>query len=91
MHGQGQKSKQKPTTKNYVEFHNQYLRDSYFSDVANDLLADHDNCQLYAEINHTASSSTAVQTIASFASKSPIVTRCTDHEIQLEEGDVENG
>lgn len=68
-----------------------YLRDSYFSDVANNLLADHDNRQLYAEINHTARSSTAVQTISSTASKSPIVTRCTDHQIQLEEGDVENG
>ena len=69
----------------------QYLRDSYFSDVANDLLADHDNCQLYAEIDHTASSPTAVQTKASFASKSPIVTRCADHQIQLKERDVENG
>ena len=59
----------------------QNLRDSYFSDVANDLLADHDNCQLYAEIDHTASSPTAVQTISSCASKSPIVTRCADHEI----------
>ena len=71
--------------------HAQYLRDSYFSNVANDLLADHDNSQLNAEINHTARSSTAVQTISSTASKSPIVARCTDHQIQLEEGDVENG
>lgn len=69
----------------------QYLRDSYFSDVANDLLADHDNRQLNAEINHTARSSTAVQAISSTASKSPIVARCTYHQIQLEEGDVENG
>ena len=69
----------------------QHLRDSYFSNVANDLLADHDNRQLNAEVNHTAGSSTAVQTISSTASKSPIVARCTDHQIQLEEGNVENG
>ena len=67
-----------------------YLRDSYFRDIANNLLADHDNRQLYTEINHTAGSSTTVKTISS-ASKSPIITRCTDHQIQLEEGDVENG
>ncbi len=74
-----------------------YLRDSYFSNVTNDLLADHDNRQLNAQINHAARCPTAVQTkstrstAVAFSSQSPIFTRRPDHQIQLKEGDVEDG
>lgn len=81
-----------------VYCHRWYLRDSYFSDVANNLLADHDNRQLYAQINHAARSPTAVQTkptlapvLDVLASQTPIVTRRPDDQIQLEEGNVEDG
>lgn len=65
-----------------------YSRYSNFGDVANNLLANHDNHQLYAQVQQAAPYPASVETSVC---QSPVVTRGASHVVQLEESNVEDG